>query len=216
LAGATSRKQDGPHDGIAHEQRVAFVLNINLLPSSQRPTVVIFDRTLAIGLTLIAVELLGLAFFTFYENRVITDLNNQYADLVQRVTAEQQAVKEVDDLRENAAALQQKAELLERIKESPVQLAEILRDLRGQDPSGVWFTSVVVSHGTAGGNVAIQGKSSNYRTIADLMLNLDSSRVFGDSTLSTATQQLGDNGQAKPGGITFTVNGALSPAVVGQ
>lgn len=194
---------------------MAFVLNINLLPSSQRPTVVIFDRTLAIGLTLIAVELLGLAAFTFYENRVITDLNNQYADLSQKVTVEQQAVKEVDDLRDQANALQQKAELLERIKESPVQLAEILRDLRGQDPSGVWYTSVSVNHNTAGGNVAIQGKTSNYREIADLMLNLDASRVFGDATLATATQQL-DNGQVKPGGITFTVNGTLSPAVVGQ
>ncbi len=194
---------------------MAFVLNINLLPSSQRPTVVIFDRTLAIGLTLIAVELLALAAFTFYENRVITDLNNQYADLVQRVTAEQLAVKEVDDLRDQAAALQQKAELLERIKESPLQLAEILRDLRNQDPRGVWYTSVSVNHVSSGGSVAIQGKTSNYRDVADLMLNLDSSRVFGDATLQSATQQL-DNGQTKPGGITFTMNGGLSPAVVGQ
>ncbi|HEV2908218.1 MAG TPA: PilN domain-containing protein [Candidatus Eremiobacteraceae bacterium] len=194
---------------------MAFVLNINLLPSSQRPTVVIFDRTLAIGLTLIAVELLGLAAFTLYENRVITDLNNQYADLSQRVTVEQQAVKEVDDLRDEATQLQAKAELLERIKESPVQLAEILRDLRNQDPRGVWYTNLIVSHATAGGSVAIQGKTSNYRDIADLMLNLDSSRLFGDSTLTGATQTL-DNGQTRPGGVTFTVNGFLSGAVVGQ
>ena len=63
--------------------------------------------------------------------------------------------------------------------------------------------------------MAIQGKTSNYRDIADLMLNLDGSRVFGDSSLTTATQTL-DNGQTKPGGIAFTVTGALSGAVVGQ
>jgi Tfp pilus assembly protein PilN len=194
---------------------VAFVLNINLLPSSQRPTVGIFDRTLAIGLTLIAIELLGLVAFSVYENRVITDLNNQYADLSQKVTIEQQAVKEVDDLRDQAAQLKEKAELLERIKESPVQLAEILHDLRNQDPRGLWYTNVAVSHASAGGAVTIQGKTSNYRDIADLMLNLDSSRMFGNATLGSATQTLLDN-QPSPGGITFTVNGGLAPEVVGQ
>lgn len=191
------------------------MLNINLLPSSQRPTVVIFDRTLAIGLTLIALELLGLVGFTIYENKVISDLNNQYADLSQKVIAEQQAVKEVDDLRDQAAQLQAKAELLERIKQSPIQLAEILRDLRSQDPSGVWFTTVKVNHQTAGGSVSIEGKTTNYKQVADLMLNLDTSRLFGDSTLATASQQL-EAGQPKPGGVQFTVNGLLSPAVVGQ
>jgi Tfp pilus assembly protein PilN len=194
---------------------VAFVLNINLLPSSQRPTVVIFDRTLAIGLTLIALELIGLVAFSIYENRVITDLNNQYADLSVKVTQEQQAVKEVDDLRDQADQLREKADLLERIKQSPLQLAEILTDLRNQDPRGMWYTNVVVSHGTAGGSVNIQGKTDSYRNIADLMLNLDSSRMFGDSALATATQQA-QNGQPAPGGINFTVNGLLSGAVAGQ
>ncbi|MBV8221896.1 MAG: PilN domain-containing protein [Candidatus Eremiobacteraeota bacterium] len=191
------------------------MLNINLLPSSQRPTIVIFDRTLAIGLTLIALELLALVAFVFYENRIITDLNNQYADLQQKVVVEQQAVKEVDDLRDEAAQLQQKAELLERIKESPVQLAEILVDLRNQDPRGVWYTSLNVNHATAGGSVQIQGKTSNYADVAALMLNLDSSRMFGDATLTTATQQA-NSGAPQPGSVAFTVTGQLSAAVVGQ
>lgn len=191
------------------------MLNINLLPSSQRPAIVIFDRTLAIGLTLIALELLALVGFIIYENRIITDLNNQYADLQQKVMVEQQAVKEVDDLRDEAASLQQKAELLERIKESPVQLAEILVDLRNQIPRGVWYTNLNVNHASAGGNVQIQGKTSNYRDVAELMLNLDSSRMFGDAALANATQAV-LNGNPQPGGVTFTVNGQLSAAVVGQ
>ena len=191
------------------------MLNINLLPSSQRPTVVIFDRTLAIGLTLIALELIGLLAFSIYENRVITDLNNQYADLSVKVTQEQQAVKEVDDLRDQADALKVKAETLERIKQSPLQLAEILVDLRNQDPRGVWYTNLNISHGSAGGTVTIQGRTESYTNVADLMLNLDSSRVFGDSALATATQQI-QNGQPTPGAISFTVNGLLSGAVVGQ
>ncbi len=191
------------------------MLNINLLPSSQRPTVVIFDRTLAIGLTLIALELVGLLAFSIYENRVITDLNNQYADLSVKVTQEQQAVKEVDDLRDQADQLRAKAELLERIKQSPLQLAEILTDLRNQDPRGVWFTNLTISHDAAGGSVAIQGKTDSYSNIAALMLNLDSSRMFGDAALGTATQQT-LNGQPAPGGISFTVDGVLSGQVVGQ
>lgn len=191
------------------------MININLLPSAQRPTVVIFDRTLAIGLTLIALEFLGIIGFALYENNIIRGLNNQYADLSQRVLAEQAAVREVDDLRDQAQQLQAKAELLERIKQSPIQLAEILTDLRHQAPRGVWYTNLAISHSTAGGSVNIQGKSSSYRDIADLMLNLDGSVLFGDSQLATATQQL-PLGQPVPGGITFTMTGLLSAAVVGQ
>lgn len=191
------------------------MLNINLLPSSQRPTVVIFDRTLALGLTLIAVELLAIIGFSIYENRIISDLNNQYTELSQKVAVEQQAVKEVDDLRDQAAQLQQKAELLERIKESPLQLAEVLTDLRYQAPHGIWFTQLNINHATAGGSVAIQGKTSSYKEVADLMLNLDTSKLFGYASLTNATQTV-ESGQPKPGGISFNVNGQLSAAVVGQ
>src|SRR5215470_12184289 len=191
------------------------MININLLPSAQRPTVVIFDRTLAIGLTLIALELLAIVAFSIYENQVITRLNDEYADISQKVMVEQQAVKEVDDLRDEAQQLQAKAELLERIKQSPVQLAEILTDLGNQDPRGVWYTSLNIAHATAGGNVNIQGKTSSYRDIADLMLNLDGSPLFGDSALQTATLQPGIGGTHN-GSVTFTMTGALNPAVSGQ
>ena len=191
------------------------MININLLPSAQRPTLVIFDRTLAIGLTLIALEVLALIGFAIYENNVITQLNNQYADISQKVLVEQQAVKEVDDLRDQATQLQAKAELLERIKESPLQLAEVLVDLRNQDPHGVWYTTLAISHSSAGGSVNIQGKTSTYRDVADLMLNLDGSTIFGDSTLASASRSL-QNGHTNPGDIGFTITGLLSSAVVGQ
>jgi Tfp pilus assembly protein PilN len=191
------------------------VININLLPSAQRPTLVIFDRTLAIGLTLIAIELLALIGFALYENNVITQLNNQYADISQKVLVEQQAVKEVDDLRDQAVQLQAKAELLERIKESPVQLAEVLVDLRNQTPRNLWFTTVTISHSTSGGSVGLQGKTSTFRDVADLMLNLDGSQVFGDSSLTSAARTL-QQGHITPGDIGFNITGILSPAVVGQ
>jgi len=191
------------------------VININLLPSAQRPTLVLFDRTLAIGLTLIALEVLALIAFALYENKVITDLNNQYADWSQKVLAENAAVKEVQDLRDQTQQLQAKAELLERIKESPLQLAEVLVDLRGQTPKGLWFTTVGVSHSSAGGSVNIQGRTSNFREVADLMLNLDGSQVFGDAVLSSAARNL-QQGHIQPGDISFTLTGFLSPEVVGQ
>jgi Tfp pilus assembly protein PilN len=191
------------------------VININLLPSAQRPTVVIFDRTLALGLLLIALQLLAIIGFSIYENRVISSLNDQYTDISQKVIVEQQAVKEVYDLRDQAAQLQAKAELLERIKQSPLQLAEILTDLGNQAPHAVWYTNLSVAHATAGGSVNIQGKTSTYRDVADLMLNLDGSPIFGDSSLQTATMTA-QNGHAPRGSVTFTLLGMLNPAVSGQ
>jgi len=191
------------------------VININLLPSAQRAPVVTFDRGLAIGLTVIAVELLALGIFVLYENNVITQLNNQYADVSQKVLVEQQAVKEVDDLRDQAQQLKAKAELLERIKQSPLQLAEILTDVSNQAPRGVWFTSVQVARSVTGGQVNFAGRTSTLREVADLMLNLDASPIFGNASLTTSTQTI-MNGQTSNGGVAFTVVGLLSPAVIGQ
>lgn len=191
------------------------MININLLPSAQRAPVVTFDRGLAIGLTVIAVELLALGIFVLYENNVITQLNNQYADVSQKVLAEQQAVKEVDDLRDQAQQLKAKAELLERIKQSPLQLAEILTDISNQAPRGVWFTGVQVARSVTGGQVNFAGRTSTLREVADLMLNLDASPIFGNASLTTSTQTI-MNGQTQSGGVAFTVVGQLSPAVIGQ
>jgi Tfp pilus assembly protein PilN len=61
--------------------------------------------------------------------------------------------------------------------------------------------------------VALEGKTSTYREVADLMLNLDASTMFGNASLSTtrATQNEQQNG----GNISFTMSGDLSSAVIG-
>jgi Tfp pilus assembly protein PilN len=191
------------------------VININLLPSAQRPPVVTFDRGLAIGLTIIALELLGLGAFVLYENNKISELNNQYADLSQKVVAEQQAVNQVYDLRDSVQQLKANVELLERVKSSPLQLAEILADISNQSPRGVWFTNVTVNRTVLGGQVTLIGKTSTLREVADLMLNLDGSPIFGDASLTTSTQQIA-NGQTSAGGVGFTVVGQLSDRVSGK
>ncbi len=191
------------------------MININLLPSAQRPPVVTFDRGLAIGLTIIALELLGLGAFVLYENNKISELNNQYADLSQKVVAEQQAVNQVYDLRDSVQQLKANVELLERVKSSPLQLAEILADISNQSPRGVWFTNVAVNRTVLGGQVTLIGKTSTLREVADLMLNLDGSPIFGDASLTTSTQQIA-NGQTSAGGVGFTVVGQLSDKVSGK
>lgn len=191
------------------------MVNINLLPSAQRRPVVAFDRGLAIGLTLIVLEVLGIAVFTAVENVKINRLNTDIANWQQQVANENQQVREVFDLRDQADQLRAKAELLERIKQSPLQVAEILTDFANDTPPGVWFSSVQVNHSTNGGSVVLSGHSSALREVADLMLNLDGSPVFGDAFLNTSTKATGNAAQAG-GNITFNVTGQLSPAVIGQ
>ncbi|MBC5824648.1 MAG: PilN domain-containing protein [Candidatus Eremiobacteraeota bacterium] len=191
------------------------MININLLPSARREPLIVFDRVVAAGLAIIAVEILAITGFGVVESMRISRLNDQIADWTQRVAVEQTQVKEVDDLRDQARDLQAKADLLERIKQSPLQLAEILNNIGDVTPHSVWLSNVIVSHEALGGSVALQGKTSQYRDVADLMLNLDSSPVFGNAILSSTTQQTGDN-LAEGGNVTFSMVGQLSPAVVGQ
>jgi Tfp pilus assembly protein PilN len=191
------------------------VININLLPSAQKQPLVVFDRSLAIGLGLIVIEVLAIFGFVVVMNQKISALNDQIAQQEQQLTIVQAQVKDVDDMRDQVQDLEAKADLLERVKQSPIQLAEILRDLANNTPPGVWYSGITVNHSTAGGSVALEGKTSTYREVADLMLNLDSSPMFGNANLGS-TRMSTQGGNPAGGNVTFSMNGQLSPAVIGQ
>jgi len=188
------------------------VININLLPSSQRRQVVVFDSGLRALLTILVIVVVLVIIGHIWQTLLIDHYNNQISMWNDKIAQVEQQVKEVDDLRDQVDALKAKAELLERIKQSPLQMAEILSDLSHVTPTGVWFTSVQLSH--VAGAAVIQGKTSTLREVADLMLNLDGSPIFGDATLNSTTQPGG--GTTSPGSVTFNVTGHLSPAVSGQ
>ena len=191
------------------------VINVNLLPSAQKQPIVVFDRGLAVGLGILAVEVLAILGFMAVMNNNISKLNSQIADQEAKLAIVQSQVKEVVDLRDQVQDLEAKADLLERIKQSPIQLAEILSDLADNTPNGVWFDTVTVNHSTDGGSVSLDGKTSTYRDVADLMLNLDSSAIFGNATLSST--RMATNGPNVGGGnVSFTLSSDLSPAVIGQ
>jgi Tfp pilus assembly protein PilN len=191
------------------------VININLLPSAQRKPVVVFDRGMAVGIAVIILEVLAIFGFSWYLNGQIDALNGQIEQETQKVAAEQAQVKYVDDLRDEVTQLQAKAEQLERIKQSPTQLAEVLKALGDVTPSGVWYTAVNVTHSDTGGSVALTGKTTTFRQVADLMLDLDASDMFGDATLSSSTQEVGKTLQAG-GNVTFIMSGQISNAVIMQ
>ena len=191
------------------------VSNINLLPSAQKQPLIVFDRGLAIGLGVIVIEALAIFGFIVVMNHKIAVINDQIAQQEQQLTIVQAQVKDVDDMRDQVQDLEAKADLLERVKQSPIQLAEILADLANNTPSGVWYSNVTVNHSASGGNVALEGKTSTYREVADLMLNLDSSPVFGNASLGTTRLTQSQTGSSG-GNVTFSMNGELSPAVIGQ
>jgi Tfp pilus assembly protein PilN len=191
------------------------VININLLPSAQRKPAVTFDRGMAVGLVVVVLEILAIFGVSWFMNNQIDALNGQIEQETKKVAVEQAQVKYVDDLRDEVTQLQAKAEQLERIKQSPTQLAEVLKALGEVTPSGVWYTAVNITHGDTGGTVALTGKTTTFRQVADLMLDLDASSMFGDATLSSSTQDVGKMLQAG-GNITFIMSGQISNAVIMQ
>ena len=188
------------------------MININLLPSAQRRQVVVFDAGLRGLLTALIIVILLVVIGHIWQTVLINRYNDQVATWNDKIAQVEQQVKEVDDLRDQVDQLKAKAELLERIKQSPLQMAELLADLSHVTPTGVWLTNVQVSHEV--GSAVIQGKTSTLREVADLMLNLDGSSIFGDATLNSASQPGGTN--PAPGSVTFNVTGHLNPAVSGQ
>jgi Tfp pilus assembly protein PilN len=191
------------------------VIDINLLPSAQRRSVFTFDRTFSIGLMLLAGLVVLVIALDLFENSQINKLKEQYAEWSAKVAQVQAEVKQVDDLKDQVAQLRAKADLLERIKQSPLQVAEILTEVGNNTPHGVWYSSMTVVHPTAGGSVALTGDTSTYREVADLMLNLDGSPIFGDAALTTSSQTVSPT-LPNGGDVQFSVIGTLSPAVIGQ
>ena len=191
------------------------MIDINLLPSAQRRAVFTFDRTFSIGVGLLAALVLIVIVFDVVENIRINKLNTQIAEWSAKLAQVQAEVKQVDDLKDQVAQLRAKADLLERIKQSPLQVAEILTDLGNNTPHGVWYSSVTVTHPTAGGSVTLAGDTSTYREVADLMLNLDGSPIFGDAILTTSSQTVSPTAP-NGGDVQFSVIGTLSPAVIGS
>ena len=191
------------------------MININLLPSAQRKPAVTFDRGMAVGLVVVVLEILAIFGVSWFMNNQIDALNGQIEQETKKVAVEQAQVKYVDDLRDEVTQLQAKAEQLERIKQSPTQLAEVLKALGEVTPSGVWYNAVNITHGDVGGSVALTGKTTTFRQVADLMLDLDASSMFGDATLSSSTQDVGKMLQAG-GNITFIMSGQISNAVIMQ
>lgn len=187
------------------------MININLLPTTQRGPALVFDATMRALITLLVVVLAFVVIGHVWQTVLINRYNDQIAAWNDKIAMEQQQVKEVDDLRDQVASLKAKAELLERIKQSPLQMAEILGDLGDVSPQGVWYTNVNMNH--TSGQTIVNGKTSTLREVADLMLNLDSSPIFGNASL-TSTSQPGN--ASNPGSVVFTVIGYLSPAVLGQ
>jgi len=190
-------------------------ININLLPSAQKQPILVFDRGLAIGLGVLGLELLAILAFAAVMNHRIAAVNDQITAEEQQLAIVQAQVKEVVDLRDQVQELEAKADLLERIKQSPIQDAEILADLANNTPPGVWYSNVTLNHPADGGSVALEGKTSTYREVADLMLNLDSSAIFGNATLTTTRMNTGTQ-NAGGGNVSFTMSSDLSPAVIGQ
>lgn len=191
------------------------MIDINLLPSAQRRSVLTFDRTFATGLLILAVLIVGIIVFDVYERYQIASLNTQIDNERQTVAKLQDDVKQVTDLRDQAQQLRAKADLLERVKQSPTQVAEILSDIANNTPHGVWYSSVTIAHPTNGGSVTLAGDTSTYREVADLMLNLDGSPIFGDAVLTTSSQTVSPIAPSG-GDVQFSVIGSLSPAVIGQ
>src|SRR4029077_7680768 len=155
------------------------VININLLPSAQRKPVVVFDRGMAVGIAVIILEVIAIFGFSWWLNGQIDTLNGQIETETQKVAVEQAQVKYVDDLRDEVTQLQAKAEQLERIKQSPTQLAEVLKALGQATPSGVWYTAVNVTNGGSGGSVALTGKSTTYRQGAPFVFPPAAPQTFG-------------------------------------
>ena len=83
------------------------------------------------------------------------------------------AVERINFLETNIAQLQPRVELLEKVHDSEEAWIQILRDMSGAVPTGVWISQMTSRRAPEEQTLTLRGSAYRQRDIGDLMLQLE-------------------------------------------
>jgi type IV pilus assembly protein PilN len=131
-------------------------------------------------------------FWWFMEQAKIKDLDKKIAVAMKRQQELQEIKKQVEALELKRRTLEQKRDLIERLKKEQQYPVHLLDEISKALPNFVWLTTM--SQSASG--VVLDGRSNGLTAVADFMTNLQNSGWF-------PTVDLGTTKEGTDGVITF-------------
>jgi type IV pilus assembly protein PilN len=120
-----------------------------------------------------------------YINRQIADLDNKIADRNKRLADLQAVKKQVDEFQAKKKTLEDKVNLIERLRAEQAGPVHMLDEISKALPDFVWLTSMDQN----GANLAMKGQTSGLTAVADFIANLQRSGWFPTVELKSTTEQ---------------------------
>ena len=119
-----------------------------------------------------------------YINRQIADLDSKIADRNKRLADLQAVKKQVDEFQAKNKTLEDKVNLIERLRAEQAGPVHMLDEISKALPDFVWLTSL----DQAGGVLNFKGESNGLTAVADFISNLQRSGWFPRVDLTGSTQ----------------------------
>ncbi len=177
------------------------MIRINLLPRERaRPAAPAPLRVLGLVAALLVV-LAGVA--TIALNTRNDLVRAEIRDLDAKIAELQPKVAHVEQLKKLIQEAQRKEALLKRLESARIPWDDVLLELRVVMPRDVWLTQITAAND---GSLVFNGFGLSYTSVARFMVNVEGSRMFEGTDLTTSQKQLIAARQV----INFSVTSRLS------
>jgi Tfp pilus assembly protein PilN len=189
-------------------------IEINLLPAEYRFHKRRFRIQREMIYPLLAVILTGivLVFWTLFQENSISYNNSQIKFLTQQIEQNRPIQNEINMLRSDKMAIQEKIRALERISVNREKWVKLMEELSGRLSQYTWLLSLKEEN-TIPPVLSIEGKTYSFPEVANYMSNLKESKYISSVGL-TDIEQVSSKEKVYKFSITCTLNQDVNLAPV--
>jgi Tfp pilus assembly protein PilN len=189
-------------------------IEINLLPAEYRFHKKRFRIEREMIYPLLGVILIGvvLVFWTLFQQNSISYNSGQIKFLSQQIEQNRPIQNEINMLRSDKMAIQEKIRALERISVSREKWVKLMEELSGRLPQYTWLLSVKEEN-TIPPVLSIEGRTYSFPEVANYMSNLKESKYISSVGL-TDIEQISSKEKVYRFSITCSLNQDVNLAPV--
>jgi type IV pilus assembly protein PilN len=162
------------------------MIRINLLPFRKAQKKENVRRQISIFILALIFLSLGMSYLAVSLNRKILDMENRIKTSTKQLDELTVLTKEIDEIKKKLDILKKKTAVIKNLemnRKSSVILLDAMTSM--VIPGRMWFTSL----SAISDSVEINGLALDNKTVADFMIQLESSKLFSSVSLKTLKQQ---------------------------
>ena len=174
-----------------------MTIKVDLLPTERKRFG--FDPVLGFLLVIVLVFTAGFWFYGNSLNNTIETKKAAVLDKENKIKEMESKIPIIEDLKKKNAELEQQIKAVKELVYDPIRYANLLQEVANVMPRNIWISNLNIepSSTTVSFNATAIGMGNNrpLESIAQLMKNIQGSKILNTPTLSSASQT-GEKGSA--------------------